>query len=164
MSGPLPPKVELGDCEKEALTKLVRCGNTRRKIVDRARIVLAAATGLNNEEISRQLGINTDTVRKWRGRWLAKQAIGLEDLSAEARLDDEPRSGAPRKITDEQVCQILALTCELPETSGRPLSQWTAREIADEIRSRGIVDNISDRHVMTLLKRGISSHTAGATG
>jgi putative transposase len=164
VSGPRPPKVELGETEEQALRRLVRCGNMRQKIVRRARIVLAAAAGLNNAEVSRQLGMDVDTVRTWRGRWLAKQAISLEDLSAEDRLDDEPRSGAPRRILDEQVCQIVALACELPEESGRPISQWTAHEIADEIKRRGIVDEISDRHAMTLLKRGISNRTAGATG
>jgi len=92
------------------------------------------------------------------------QPASLEDLPVMDRLSDAPRPGKPRRITDEQVCQIVELACAAPERSGRPISQWTAREIADEIKQRGIVDEISDRHAARLLKRGISSPTAGATG
>ena len=51
------------------------------------------------------------------------------------RLSDAPRSGKPVRITDEQVCQIVELACEAPARSGRPISQWSAREIADEVRA-----------------------------
>jgi putative transposase len=80
------------------------------------------------------------------------------------RLADAPRSGAPVRITDQQVCRILELACEAPERSGRPISQWSEREIADEVRSRKIVEQISDRHAARLLKRGLSNRTNGATG
>ena len=80
------------------------------------------------------------------------------------RLADAPRSGKPVRISAEQVCQILELACEAPERSGRPISQWSEREIADEIRSRKIVEQISDRHAARLLKRGRSNRTSGATG
>jgi len=54
-------------------------------------------------------------------------------LSIEDRLQDGPRPGAPSRITADQRCQIEALACEKPEKAGRPISQWTAREIADEM-------------------------------
>jgi putative transposase len=56
------------------------------------------------------------------------------------------------------------LACEPPGASKRPISQWTSREIADEIKQRGIVTEISGRHAARLLKRGISNRTASATG
>jgi hypothetical protein len=59
---------------------------------------------------------------------------------------------------------MVALACEAPEQSGRPISQWTGREIAEEIKRRGIVDEISDRHAARLLKRGVCNRTAGAIG
>ena len=77
---------------------------------------------------------------------------------------DAPRSGRPVRITDEQVTRIIALACEAPERSGRPISQWTGREIADEIKRRGIVAEISERHAARLLKRGHCNPTAGAIG
>jgi hypothetical protein len=49
--------------------------------------------------------------------------------------------------------------CEKPEKAGRPISQWTSRELADELIERGIVKTISPRHAARLLKKGISSRT-----
>jgi transposase len=80
--------------------------------------------------------------------------VPLSELSIEERLADLPRPGAPARITAEQVCQIIAMACEHPGESGRPISQWTQREIADEIMKRGIVDRISPRHAGRFLKGG----------
>jgi putative transposase len=74
-------------------------------------------------------------------------------LSLEDRLQDGPRPGAPSRITADQRCQIEALACEKPEKAGRPISQWTGREIADEVIERKIVGHISIRHAARLLKR-----------
>jgi hypothetical protein len=68
------------------------------------------------------------------------------------------------RLTAEQICQITALACEKPEKSGRPISQWTGREIADELMARNIVETISPRHAQRLLKRGICNPTASAIG
>jgi hypothetical protein len=80
--------------------------------------------------------------------------VSLDDLSIEDRLEDLPRPGTPPRLTADQVCQIAQLACEKPEDAGRPISQWTGREIADEIKMRGIVDTISPRHASRLLKKG----------
>jgi hypothetical protein len=58
----------------------------------------------------------------------------------------------------------MALACEAPKDSERPISQWTGREVADEIVKRGILTRISSRHASRLLKRGISSRSRSATG
>ena len=81
------------------------------------------------------------------------QSIALKDLSIEERLQDLPRPGAPSRITADERCQIEALACEEPEEAGRPITNWTAREIADEIVQRRIVEHISPRHAARLLKR-----------
>lgn len=164
MRGPKPPPIELSDAEREALEQLVRRHTTSQQIALRGRIVLAAASGANNSQIARQEGVNVDTVRLWRTRWLLCAAASLQDLPLLDRLSDAARSGAPVRITDEQVCLILELACEAPERSGRPISHWSEREIADEVKGRGIVDVISGRHAARLLKRGRSNHIAGATG
>ena len=164
MRGPKPPMIELTAAARRALDELVRRHSTPQQVALRARIVLAAAAGANNSQIARHEGVNIDTVRLWRARWLGFQAVPLAELSIEERLTDIPRSGKPVRITAEQVCQIVALACEAPTTSGRPISQWTGREIADEIKRRGIVAEISGRHAARLLKRGRSSRTACATG
>src|SRR5439155_16194793 len=104
------------------------------------RIVLAAAQRLSNAQIARQLSINVDTARLWRDRWVGLQGIDLETLSIAERLQDAPRPGKKPQITTEQRCQMAALACEAPKQVGRPISQWTGREIAEELVGRGIVE------------------------
>jgi putative transposase len=145
--------------ERRDLTALVRRHTAPQQLVLRARIILLAADGLNNSQIARTLGLEADTVRLWRQRWQTGQAVALTDRSVAERLTDAPRSGCPARITPEQVCRIVALACEAPSATGRPISQWTGREIAAEIVSRGIVPTISGRHAARLLKRGTSSPT-----
>lgn len=94
--------------------------------------------------------LNLETVRLWRQCWLDLKPIALEDLSIEERLEDLPRPGAPARFTAAQICKITELACEKPEENGHPISQWTSREIADEIMKRGIVEKISARHVARL--------------
>jgi len=154
MPGPKPPEVHLSDETRQGLEKLANRHRTRQQIALRGRIILAAADGKNNAQIAKEQSIAVETARLWRNRWLALQPIPLADLSIEERLEDLPRPGAPARITADQVCQIVAMACEDPEESGRPISHWTGREIADEIKKRGIVDNISPRHAARLLKRG----------
>jgi transposase len=76
----------------------------------------------------------------------------------EAVLADEPRPGAPAKFTPEQVTQILAVACEPPENSGRPITHWTVQELTDEVIRRGIVESISATRIST------SSGVPGAYG
>ncbi len=164
MRGPKLPTLELSAAERQDLEQLVRRHSTPQQLARRARIVLAAADGANNCQIARALDVSLDMVRRWRERWLALQAASLDDLPITDRLTDAPRPGKPTRITDEQVCQIVALACEPPARSERPISQWTGREIAAEIKKRGIVAEISGRHAARLLKRGTCNHTGSATG
>ena len=164
MRGPHPPPLTLSDAEHQALEQLVRGHRTPQQVALRARLILAAAAGANNSQIARQESVTADTVRLWRTRWLGFQAVSLADLSVAERLTDAPRPGKPVRITDQQVCQIVALACEAPAQTGRPISQWTAREIAAEITQRQIVDQISPRHAARLLKKGRCSRIAGGIG
>ena len=164
MRGPKPPPITLAVAERQALERLVRRHSTPQRVALRAQLVLAAAAGANNCQIARQFDVSLDMVRRWRERWLACQAASLEDLPVADRLTDAPRPGTPVRITHEQVAKIVALACEPPADSQRPISQWTGREIADEIKQRGIVAQISPRHAARLLKRGISSRTGSAPG
>jgi transposase len=164
MPGPLPAPIELTAEEAESLATFVRRHTAPQQSVTRARVILLAADGLNNCQIARELGLDVETVRLWRQRWLGWAGVSLADVSIEARLADAPRAGRPARITAEQYCQMVALACEAPSTTGRPISQWSGREIADAVVARGIVEAISPRHAARLLKRGISSLTACATG
>jgi len=154
MRGPKPPLVELSRQGRQGLETLVHRHSTPQQLARRGRIVLQAAAGLNNCQIARQLDLDVNTVGLWRQRWIGLQGASLDDLNVEDRLSDAPRPGAPVRITPEQVCQMVALACEAPSQSGRPISQWTSREVADEIVNRGIEDRISPRHAARLLERG----------
>ncbi len=156
--------VILSEKEQEGLLQITKRHRSEQQVVLRARIVLAAAQGHANVQIASELGINVDTVRLWRDRWVGLQGIDLETLSLAERLQDAPRPGVKPKFSTEQRCQMAALACEAPTQAGRPISQWTRREIADELKVRGIVEQISPRHATRLRKSGDSSRTASATG
>jgi len=153
MPGAKAQVVNLSDAEQEGLEKLIKRHQVGQQIAKRARIVLAAARGQKNKAIAQVYKVTLDTVSLWRKRWVKLQDISFADLSIEDRLQDAPRPGAPARITADQRCRIEALACEKPEESDRPITHWTAREIADELKKRKIVDTISPRHAARLLKR-----------
>jgi putative transposase len=148
--------ITLTSGERQALEALIRRPSTPQQLVLRARIVLACAAGLNNAQIARRLAVGIDVPRLWRRRWLETVPADPAALPAvAARLQDRPRPGAPGRFTAEQFCQLIAMGCEVPDGSDRPISHWTPREIAAEAKKRGIVDRISPRHVGRVFKRGI---------
>jgi putative transposase len=152
MRGPKPLTVELTDEQRQALQSFIRRHTASQQLVLRAQIILHAADGLSNTAIAAAQQVTLDMVRIWRERWMLLQPIPLAELGIEDRLSDAPRSGKPSKITAEQICAIVAMACEAPSQSGRPITHWTQREIADEVIKRGIVDRISPRHAARILK------------
>jgi putative transposase len=164
MRGPKPLALTLAADERRDLEVLIRRHTTAQQIALRGRIVLAAADGHNNAQIARDLEVSVPTVRRWRERWVLLQCIPFSDLEIVERLSDVPRSGRPLQISDAQVCQIVRIGCEAPSESGRPITEWSGREIADEAKRRGIVEQISPRHAARLVKRGISNRTGFGSG
>jgi transposase len=162
MSGPRAAKVKLTSRFHQILKKITGCYTNPYWLVLRAKIVLYAATGASNSEIARRLDTSRDTVAKWRDRWievepylLAVEAEGIreKELAAlvETGLSDAPRPGAPDTFAPEQLVQIVALACEDPRKSDREITNWTRRELAEEMMQRDIVDTISPRHVGRIL-------------
>jgi transposase len=149
MPGPTPPNVPLSEAERAELQVLVRAQKTSQHIALRARIILLLADGLTAPAVARRLQTTRTTVRLWRRRWLEGAATTVL-----ARLQDDPRPGAPLTFSAEQWCQIMALACEPPEQSERPISHWTPRELAEEAVTRQCVASISTRHVGRFLKSG----------
>jgi len=143
--------------ERQGLEAVVRRHKSGQQVVTRARIVLAAGDGRSISDTVQEVGVSRESVRLWRDRWTGLQDIPLADVGVAERLADAPRPGAPARITAEQVCQVVALACAAPTTTGRPISQWTNQDLADEITHRGIVETISPRHAARLVKKGISS-------
>lgn len=146
----LAPKIlTLSECERTELEKLLNRHSTGQQIALRAKIILLAAQGKNNREIGRELKTSRYMVRRWRNRWLE---LSERERPVMERLQDEQRSGKPAKFSMEQVVELFALACCEPEDYGRPISEWTARELAEEIVKQGIVESISPRHVGRLLE------------
>ena len=156
MRGPRPHAGTLTTEERQDLKSAMRMRSTPQHLALRARIIMMAAEGANNSQIARHLAVDVGTPRLWRSRWLGSGVVPLAELSVVERLEDAPRPGGP--------CRITALACEAPAASGRPISQWSGREIADEVIQRGSVATISPRHAARLLQRGGCSRAAFATG
>ena len=157
-------KVVLSEKEREALVQITKRHRSEQQQAQRARMILAAAQGTSNAQIARELHLNVDTVRLWRDRWVGLQGIDLDTLSLVERLQDAPRPGTPPKFTAQQRCQMAALACEAPMKAERPISQWSGREIAEELVKRGIVEQISPRHASSLLKKGVCNRSTSAIG
>jgi putative transposase len=154
MPGPKPPEIVLADNERRELERLVCAHKTGQALVRRARVVLLAAMGYSNVEIARLVPMDVEAVGLWRRRWITWRGKPLDEVRVTDRLADSPRPGAVPRLSAEQVCQIIALACEQPSNSDRPISHWSHRELADEIVRRGITDRISPRHASRLLKSG----------
>jgi putative transposase len=148
MPGLRPPVLTLSPSDQDALEQLVKRPSTPQQLAQRGRIILKAHAGKNHAQIARELTISLDMARLWRARWLA---LADRELSVIERLSDAYRPGAPATFTLEQQVQLMALACEDPALSGRPIHAWTGRELADECVKRGIVERISPRHVERLL-------------
>lgn len=143
-----PTPLQLSKAEREQLHQVVHRHSTPQQIAWRAHIVLLADEGLNHSEIARELGISRDMARLWRNRWLE---LSSKNLPVVERLADAPRPGGPTTFSLEQILQLFAIACAAPESYGRPISHWSARELADEVVKQGIVASISPRHVGRLM-------------
>ncbi len=155
--------IQLTTREEELLQRVCRRQTSSQHQVRRAQIILKAAEGMTNKQIAQELSLARITVRDWRGRW-AEVASGLAEIAEQAEkellaaieevLSDAYRSGTPPTFSAEQVVQIIALACEAPVDSERPVSHWTPKEIAAEAVKRGIVESTSPQSVERFLKGG----------
>src|SRR5919202_5214892 len=165
MAGPLPLAITVTPAQQAVLEGLLRQHSCPQMLAFRARIVLAAATGLRNVPLADDLGWTPKTVAKWSARWAAAHAqlAAVEDDAADLKcmiarvLADAPRPGAPGTFTAEQIVQIINLACTPPADAGRPVDSWTPRELADEAVKRQIVPSISPTSVGRFLKAGRSA-------
>ena len=116
--GPKLPELALTEDERATLQRWARRAKSSQALALRCRIVLACAEGLSNAEVVKRLGVSRPTVTKWRSRFVAHRLEGLAD---------EPRPGAARTITDEQVEQVLVMTLE---TTPKDATHWSTRSLA----------------------------------
>ena len=103
----------LSPSERETLRGLARRRKTAQAIALRARIVLKCAEGLDNVAVAEALSVTRGTVGKWRKRFLAQRLEGLYD---------EPRPGAPRRVSDRDVERVITKTLE---TTPRGATHWS---------------------------------------
>jgi len=146
----------------EILQHVAASRNLGNAIVARGKAILLALEKHDNQTIGREVGFSRKTAGKWRRRWRDSFAALLHMEFTESRaaferaiiecLSDAPRSGSPGKFTPEQIVGLIGVACEPPENSGRPVTSWTGKELADESQKRGLVDSISGSHVNRILR------------
>jgi transposase len=119
--GPKLPELALTHEERATLQRWARRRTSSQALAERCRIVLACAEGASNIEVARRLGVSRPTVTKWRSRFVARRLEGLAD---------EPRPGAARTITDEQVERVLVMTLE---TTPKDATHWSTRSLARQV-------------------------------
>ena len=150
-------RIVVSEKQHEILQVIVKSTTAARRLIQRARIILLSFERLRNEEIAIQVGLSRKQVGLWRRRWKqsfdALVSVECGEPHAVLRrtiedvLSDAPRAGADGKFSAEQMTQIMAIACESPELSDRPVGHWTHRELADEAQKRGIVESISASQV-----------------
>ncbi len=108
----------LSEGERQTLERWARRPKSAQALALRCRIVLACAEGATNEEVAGRLGVNRSTVSKWRGRFVTRRLEGLAD---------EPRPGAARTITDDDVEWVIVKTLEETPVGA---THWSTRSMA----------------------------------
>ncbi len=126
----------LTETEKTFLDRLAARAKTEQRLALRAKILLALDQGHSVSAVARDLHSVRNTVKKWRDRWLAAQdrltkaqqddQAAFEALAL-AVLTDAERRGRPADFTPEQITQIVVISCQPPEQSGRAITHWTHR-------------------------------------
>jgi transposase len=155
-------KIVVSERQHKLLEEFSKSRTLGKSIVQRATIILLGFSGLLNERIALHVGLNRIQVGIWRQRWRDSwDALCVWECTESHRLreaildvlSDAPRPGAPATFTAEQVSQIIALACEPPKLSGRPIKHWTHRELRDEAIKRNLVTAISVSQIGRILQQ-----------
>ena len=157
-------KVIITERQQALLQDMTVSRSCPQGLARRAEIILLAFGRYQNDAIAKQVGCERHAVGVWRRRWTAAfpKLIHAECLGRpgalrrmiDAVLSDDARPGRPGKFSADQVALIIAVACEPPAQSGRPITHWTTHELAAEVSHRKIVPTISARQVGRFLKDG----------
>ena len=152
----------LSERQQEILLEMVHGRWCPQGLAQRGAMILESFAGKRNDHIALALGCERHTVGVWRGRWrkaydhlIHVECFGKPGELRQAIMEvlkDQPRPGRRGTFTAEQIALIIAVACEPPNHSGRPISHWSARELADEVMKRKIVTSISARQIGRFLK------------
>ena len=118
---------ELSQDERESLERLAHSRKAEARLVDRAKLILAAADGRRKMEVCRAIGKDKHTVDLWIGRFLERGIEGLCDLA---------RSGAPCRYTEEEKAEVLQAALTPPQQLGLPFGRWTHDRLAAYINEQ----------------------------
>jgi transposase len=127
--------------ERATLEHMLRSGMTGARKLTRARILLKAADGWNDDAIATALDVGTATVARTRQRFV-ETGLGA--------LDEAPRPGAQRKLTGKQAAHLIAVACT-PAPAGQ--IRWTLRLLADKVVELGFAPSITHETVRQILKK-----------
>jgi putative transposase len=164
---------KLSEVQKNILLAITKRRDSSQQLVRRARVVLLAAEQQTDIQITPQVDLCQRSVWTWRTRWNAFQekidaveADGnekaLKEFITDVVLADDPYNGERGIYTPEQITQLYAIVCENPQDSGRPISHWSCRELAEEMVKRGIVEHIPISTVWDFLKSRRAEASQGA--
>ena len=166
--------INLDAFERELLLKIDNKRSVPEFLKRRLQVVLAAANGKQNKDIAHEEGLEVHFIGRWRKRWAThhqrwKQTDELLRPEMNERLvllwlNDEKGRGRKNHFTAEQRTKIAALSQELPEQHGLPLTHWTPQCLADIAVKREIVDTISASTVTRILKKTTCRPTGVAIG
>lgn len=144
-----------------ALKAIVSASTTPVAIVTRAKIVLFKAEGKTTYYVVKNLKITWKKSQRWVKRWqeiiFPTGEYNLKKFILES-LKDAPRSGRKPIFTPEQKIQIVNVACRSPESYGLPISHWTIRSLAKQVKELQIVPSISRSRIAVFLKsKGIKT-------
>ncbi|MGB1241227.1 MAG: helix-turn-helix domain-containing protein [Chitinophagales bacterium] len=155
----IPVSLEMSELQLSTLQQISTRPTTTLKLAIRANILLLGYEGKPYSVISRELGVEVNTVKSWQSRWKEAQHM-LNEQKNEADLKklmyiffkDLPRSGKPKKFTVSQEQQIVALACDTPRNHGIEMTDWTTEMLILTAQAKGIVKSISATQVRRILK------------
>ena len=156
----IPPILKLSSQQYAVLEKISTRHLTGQQISKRAKILMLASKKTPHCVIHQELKVSINTVKSWRRRW-EKIEPELSELETKKEIEsalllflkDLPRSGQPRKFTDSQRNQIVALACDKPTNHGLEMTDWTLEMLSLTAAAKGIVEKISKSQVRQILKK-----------
>jgi transposase len=135
--GPRPALIQLTDRQRALLEERAAGRRRPHDEVQRAAMLLQSADGARTRHVAEVFGVSDPTIRLWRARWVqaTPPLVAAEEEADAETLDtllqqvvrDTPRRGRPATFTPEPLCHIVAVACEAPADSGRPVTHWTPR-------------------------------------
>ncbi len=135
-------EIALTSEEKKHLQRFVKTGTRKARAINRAKILLFADEGYSNDAICKMTGVHRQSI------WRTKKRYVEEGL--DSALKEKPRSGQPRKYTEKQETEVVALACTKPPKGRR---KWSIRSLTERLKRRKDFGTINRETVRLILKK-----------